>query len=40
MKMVFRFGVDSCPPSPDYSATHMSIADSSRADAVSDVYIL
>jgi hypothetical protein len=37
MKMIVRFGVDACLPSPDTSTTAMSIDDSDQADALGDV---
>jgi len=39
MKMIVRFGVDACLPSPDMSATMTSIDGSDQADPPSDVNI-
>ena len=39
MKMIVRFGVDACLPSPDSNATTMSIDNPDPADVLSDVSI-
>ena len=37
MKVIVRFGVDACLPSPDTNTTAMSMDESDQADALSDV---